>query len=361
LLLNYQYYMDLRDLKYLLAYIIPMCTAVSIYVAGMISYLTVFVAFVLIPVIELMTKNDTSNLSEKETESKLASHYFDILLYINVIWVYGNILFYAGTLQKGGLSTAEIIGMTLSVGIMLGSNGINVAHELGHKSGFMPQTAAKLLLLPNLYMHFLIEHNYGHHLKVGTPEDPATSRYQENVFVFWVRSIRYSLISAWNIESNRLRKKDQSVFSIQNSLLRFLFYQIVYVVLLGMIFSPLVSLLLVLAGITGILLLESINYIEHYGLVRRILPNGKYEKVETFHSWNSDHEAGRIMLYELTRHSDHHYKANKKYQVLNHYDESPQLPYGYPTSILLALCPPLWFKIMNPRVEAWRKIHLEGH
>lgn len=169
------------------------------------------------------------------------------------------------------------------------------------------------------------------------------------------------VFSAWNIESNRLKKMNQSIWSYKNSMLRFLFYQLLYIVVIIAVFSPFVATILVLAGVTGILLLESINYVEHYGLVRRILPNGKYEKVETYHSWNSDHEAGRIILYELTRHSDHHYKANKKYQILNHYDESPQLPYGYPTSILIALFPPLWFKIMNPRVEQWRKIHLEGH
>jgi alkane 1-monooxygenase len=353
--------MGLRDLKYLMAYIIPLSAFFAIYWGGVYSYFTVMVAFVFIPIIELFTKNDTGNLSEPEIKNKLASHYFDALLYLNLIWVFGILIYFAITLQKGGLTPLEIAGLTLSVGIMLGSNGINVAHELGHKSGFLPQTAAKLLLLPNLYMHFIIEHNYGHHLKVGTPEDPATSRYKEFIFTFWVRSIIQSLISAWQIETNRLKKASQSTWSHQNAILRFAFYQILYVVALILIFSPFVAAMLVLSGFTGILLLESINYVEHYGLVRRVLPNGKYERVETFHSWNSDHEAGRIMLYELTRHSDHHYKANKKYQVLNHYDESPQLPYGYPTSILIALCPPLWFNIMNPKVEEWRKIHLEGH
>ncbi|MBP6236449.1 MAG: alkane 1-monooxygenase [Saprospiraceae bacterium] len=353
--------MEIRDLKYLMAYIIPLSTFLSIYMGGFFSYSTVIVAFFIIPVIELFTKNDTNNLSEQEIKSKLASRYFDGLLYANVIWVYGILIYFITILQQNHFTYSELIGMTLSVGIMLGSNGINVAHELGHKSGTWPQLAAKILLLPNLYMHFIIEHNYGHHLKVATPDDPATSRYKEYLFTFWIRSITYSFFSAWNIESNRLKKMNQSIWSYKNSMLRFLFYQLLYIVVIIAVFSPFVATILVLAGVTGILLLESINYVEHYGLVRRILPNGKYEKVETYHSWNSDHEAGRIILYELTRHSDHHYKANKKYQILNHYDESPQLPYGYPTSILIALFPPLWFKIMNPRVEQWRKIHLEGH
>jgi len=353
--------MEIRDLKYLMAYIIPLSTFLSIYMGGALSFLTVIVAFFIIPVIELFTKNDTENLSEQNIKSKLASRYFDVLLYANLIWVYGILAYFIYILQQYNYTSSELIGMTLSTGIMLGSNGINVAHELGHKSGFWPQNAAKLLLLPNLYIHFIIEHNYGHHLKVATPDDPATSRYKEYLFTFWIRSISQSFFSAWNIESNRLKKMNQAMWSYKNSILRFLFYQMIYIVTIMIVFSPFVAIILIASGITGILLLESINYVEHYGLVRRMLQNGKYEKVETFHSWNSDHEAGRIILYELTRHSDHHFKANKKYQILNHYDESPQLPYGYPTSILIALCPPLWFKIMNPRVEQWRKIHLEGH
>ena len=353
--------MEIRDLKYLLAYIIPLFTLVSISVGGIFSFSTVIIAFILIPLIELFTKTDPDNLSESQIENKITSKYFDFLLYANVIWVYGILIYFGLVMQQDTHTKTEILGMVLSVGIMFGSNGINVAHELGHKSGFWPQTIAKLLLLPNLYMHFIIEHNYGHHLKVATPEDPATSRYKENIFSFWIRSVSMSFVSAWNIEMNRLKKTNIPVWSLNNNMLLFTIIQFTYIVIIMIIFSPITAMLLIFSGLVGVLLLESINYIEHYGLVRRVLPNGRYEKVETFHSWNSDHEAGRILLYELTRHSDHHYKASKKYQLLNHYDESPQLPYGYPTSILIALCPPLWFRIMNPRVNNWRKVYLEGH
>jgi len=353
--------MEIRDLKYLLAYIIPLFTLVSISIGGIFSFSTVIIAFILIPVIELFTKTDPVNLSESQIENKITSKYFDFLLYANVIWVYGNLVYFGLVMQQDTHTKTEILGMVLSMGIMFGSNGINVAHELGHKSGFWPQTVAKLLLLPNLYMHFIIEHNYGHHLKVATPEDPATSRYKENIFSFWIRSVSMSIVSAWNIEINRLKKANKPIWSFNNNMLLFTIIQFTYIVIIMIIFSPFTAMLLIFSGLIGVLLLESINYIEHYGLVRRILPSGRYEKVETFHSWNSDHEAGRILLYELTRHSDHHYKASKKYQLLNHYDESPQLPYGYPTSILIALCPPLWFRIMNPRVNQWRKVYLEGH
>ncbi len=349
----------LRDLKYLVAYIIPISTITSIYLSGFWSFLTVVITFIFIPLIELFTRQDDTNLDEADAESKSINPFFDILLYGNVLWIYGILAFLGYMLTNHTYSFYELVGLTLSTGILLGSSGINVAHELGHKAGWLAQTAAKCLLLPNLYMHFTIEHNYGHHLRVATPEDPATSRYGEVIYSFYWRTISQSWLSAWHIESARLRKINKPSFGIHNRILRYTGYQIIYLLSAYLIFSPLVAFVFFIAGVTGIFLLESINYIEHYGLVRCLMPNGKYELVQTHHSWNSDHEAGRILLYELTRHSDHHYKANKKYQLLNHYDESPQLPFGYPSSILLAMVPPLWFKIMNPKVQEWRKIHLE--
>lgn len=346
---------DVRDFKYLLAYIIPVSAFISIQGSGWVTWLTVIIAFGVIPIIEILVGTNTKNLSSDEAQKKKTETFFDVLLYINVLLVYGCIIFLLYNLHQRSYEIWEIGGVIISTGIVLGSSGINVAHELGHKSGKIPQLAARILLLPNLYMHFVIEHNYGHHKRVGTPEDPATSRYGEWVFPFWIRSVVGGFISAWRIETSRLKKLGQSAISFQNQMLQFLLVEGLYVALIG-ITAGLFSIFVVVAcGAVGILLLETINYIEHYGLVRRKQENGKYEQVETFHSWNSDHEIGRILLYELTRHADHHWKANKKYQILDHHAESPQLPYGYPTSILIALIPPLWFKIMNPLVDLWKK------
>ncbi len=344
-----------RDLKYLIAYIIPASTFLAIQLSGVFSYLTVFIAFVLVPVFELFFGVETTNLSDKEISEKTNSVFFDVLLYLNIFFVYGMIIYCASSVATHEYTFFELLGLILSMGIMFGSNGINVAHELGHKSGFLPQTAAKLLLLPNLYMHFIIEHNWGHHLKVATLEDPATARFNEPIFSFWPRSVFGGFISAWNIEMNFIRKSGKKIWSVHNNIIRFVLYQLFYILCISLIFSPFAAVVLIASAFVGILLLESINYIEHYGLIRKRLPGGRYTPVEPIHSWNSDHEVGRVLLYELTRHSDHHYKASKKYQLLNHYDESPQLPFGYPTSILIALCPPLWFKLMNPKVEQWEK------
>lgn len=349
--------MEPRDAKYLLAYTIPVVTLVAIWFAGIWSWLTVVVAFVIIPIIEIMLKGTNKNLSADQKAKKEKSIFFELLLYINVILVYGIGSFYLYKITNTELEWSEMLGLTLSTGILLGANGINVAHELGHKSGKFQKIAAKLLLLPSLYMHFIIEHNRGHHLRVGTPEDPATSRLGENVFQFWFRSVTAGYFSAWSIANADLEKTGKYRFSLKNHMIQFSIIQSLYLILVGLVFGIVGVAAAVCTAVVSFLLLETINYLEHYGLERKRLANGKYERVENFHSWNSNHEVGRILLYELTRHSDHHHKAYKKYQILDDYPDSPQLPFGYPTGILVALIPPIWFKIMNPRVEKWREEH----
>jgi len=352
--------MYLRDLKYLLAYIIPLSAVVSIQGSGWQTWLTVIIAFGIIPVLEVIMGINTTNLTTEEVEIKKSKVFFDVLLYLNIFFVYGCLFLLAYHLNTRSFSAIEITGLIFSTGILLGSSGINVAHELGHKTGTLPQLAAKILLLPNLYMHFVIEHNFGHHKHVGTPEDPATSRYGEWLFPFWVRSVTGGFISAWHIEKSRLKKMGHPTLSIRNQMLQFILIEVLYLVLMALIFGIFIMAIMLSCAIVGVLLLETINYIEHYGLVRRKQENGRYENVETFHSWNSDHEVGRILLYELTRHADHHWKAGKKYQILDHRAESPQLPFGYPTSILIALIPPLWFRIMNPLVKVWQSSNSVG-
>lgn len=349
--------MEVRDFKYLIAYTIPAVTFLAIWLEGFRSWLTVLVAFVLIPIIEILLKGTSENLSDHKKSIKEKSLFFDLLLYINLFLVYGIGSFYLYKITHVELEWSEIVGLTLSTGILLGANGINVAHELGHKTGKIQQISAKLLLLPSLYMHFIIEHNRGHHLRVGTPEDPATSRFGENVFRFWLRSVVNGYRSAWNIANRDLEKLGKNKFSLSNPMIQFSIVQILYLVVVGLIFGIVGVVAAVCIAVVSFLLLETINYIEHYGLERKLLENGKYERVENFHSWNSNHEVGRLLLYELTRHSDHHYKAYKKYQILDDYPDNPQLPFGYPTGILLALFPPLWFSMMNHRVEKWREEH----
>ncbi len=340
-----------KDWKYLIAYVAPLAAFVGIYLQGIWSFGSIYVGFGLIPILELITPAPTDNIAPEEESARAQSAFFDFLLYLNVPILYVLIAYYFYTLNTESLALYEIIGMTFSVGLIVGTIGINVAHELGHRVTAYEQNMAKILLLPALYMHFYIEHNRGHHKNVATPEDPASARYGEVIYVFWWRSVKGSYRNAWRLEKERLLKIGQQVWSWSNEMVRFTVFQLAYLVLVGVLFNPLTVVSAIAIAIFGFLLLESVNYIEHYGLQRQKLPTGRYEKVGPQHSWNSDHELGRIFLYELTRHSDHHYKATRKYQVLRHFDESPQLPFGYPTAILTAFVPPLWFSIMNRRVQ----------
>ena len=325
--------------KYLLAYLIPLSALVALFYGGACSYATVIIAFVFIPVAELILPADGGNPDPEQETRRAADRFFDLLLYLNV-----------PLLSQGSLGPEEWIGMTLSAGIAAGAAGINVAHELGHRPDPFNQWVARLLLLPEFYQHFTIEHNFGHHKNIATPLDPATARKGETVYAFWLRSISGSYRGAWRIEREHLKRTGKAFWSADNRMLLFTIMPVLYLAGIIALFGFFAASSLILVGLIGVLLLETINYVEHYGLLREKLPNGRFEPVGLRHSWNSNHELGRIFLYELTRHADHHDKANRKYPVLRHFDESPQLPLGYPASILISLVPPLWFTVMDKRI-----------
>jgi alkane 1-monooxygenase len=337
-----------KDLKYLLAYLVPVSVILSIYWGGWYSWITFLFVFGLLPVLEHVFPPDTSNHREAEENERKKIQFFDVLLYLNVPLIYGVLGLYILWRPETTGVWYEWAGSILALGIMLGANGINVAHELGHRNTAFEKTLSKLLLLPSHYMHFIIEHNYGHHKHVATPKDPATAMKNESVYHFWWRSTLYSWLSAWKIERKRLNRKQQSFWSMHNEMVRFTVFQLAWNAGIFFIFGLHIWITFFLAGVVGFLLLESINYIEHYGILRNQISKGKYEPVMPHHSWNADFVMGRIMLYELTRHSDHHYKADRKYQILRHVKTAPQLPWGYPASILMALVPPIWFSKVNP-------------
>ena len=339
----------IKDSKYLFAYVVPLLTASSIYSTGILCYTTLIFVFILIPILEPIFPLSTYNLNAQEQTSYKKNTFFDWMLYMNVPIIYLLLGLYIFELSTHTHSLFEQIGMMLSVGTMMGA-GINVAHELGHKNQWYKQFLAKLILLPCQYMHFIIEHNLGHHKYVATDQDPASAKKNEMVYFFWLRSMTLSYFSAWKLEKSRLNRLGLSPWSTKNQMIHFLFTQLLFTFLIFWFFGLTITLLYMGSALVSVLLLETINYIEHYALRRERKANGKYERVKPIHSWNSEHQLGRILLYELTRHSDHHYLAHKKYQLLDHHREAKQLPFGYPTSMLLSLCPPLWFKVMNSRI-----------
>ena len=340
----------MRDLKYLFAYTIPLSTYFSFYLGGYFSFFTLGYAFIIIPILELILNETDRKYSENEKEDRLKNFLFDGMLYLNLPIVFILLSYGLNKLIVNSYETYEIIGLIFSLGILLATNAINVAHELGHRKNILDRNLSKLLFLPCLYMHFYLEHNLGHHKNVGTQEDPATARYNQNLFHFWIESVIKQYFNAWSIQLRLLSTEKRSFFSVKNDMFFYTIFQIGYLIFLFQIFGLMGMVYGIIAAVISFLFLETINYIEHYGLKRKKLPSGRYERVEKFHSWNSNHIVGRIVLYELTRHSDHHYKSNKKYQILENINESPQLPFGYPTSMLLAIFPPLWFHIMNKRV-----------
>lgn len=340
----------MNSLKYLAAYTIPLSAFLGLYLEGPWLYITPVYAFVLIPLFEILLPEDPGNLTEDAKIARRMNPVFDLLLYLNLPLVYG--LLYIG-LEKASSSALmpyETAGLILSLGIVSGVNGINVGHELGHRNNAWERFLGKLLLVPSLYSHFYIEHNFGHHLHVATPEDPATARLNQPVFHFWWTSISRQYLNAWRIQRRLLQKGQKRFLSLQNHMFWSTLLQAGYLALVFFVFGWPGLAVALGSALVGMLLLETVNYIEHYGLMRSRLPSGRYERVGARHSWNSNHVMGRIVLYELTRHSDHHYKSAKKYQLLEYRDEAPSMPFGYPTSMVLSLFPPLWFRIMNPRI-----------
>jgi alkane 1-monooxygenase len=209
----------------------------------------------------------------------------------------------------------------------------------------------EIALLISLENHFLPYHNLGHHRNVATPEDPATARLNEPVYTFWIRSQFGSYWQAWQFEMNKQRRMKRNPFSLRNRMVGYTIAQIGLISSIFFAFGWKTMLAFVAAAIIGKLHLETVNYIEHYGLTRKVKPDGKYERVMPWHSWNSDHVLGRSIMLELSRHSDHHYKASKHYQILDSFNESPQMPTGYPGMMIFSLFSPVWFWYMNKRID----------
>ncbi len=343
--------MRLSALKYIIPFLFFAGAWRSFHHTGWVVWIPLLAAFVLIPLLELLIRPDPSNLEKAEEELARAHKFYDWILYAVVVFQYVILYEFLRSFNGQALAWYDIAGRIGVMGLLCGTFGINAGHELGHRSSKAEQTLAKALLLTSLYMHFFTEHNKGHHKRVATPEDPSSARYGEPVYLFYFRTITGSYFSAWHIANEEQRKLHRRAFSWRNEMLQFQLIQAGFVALIFFLFGGTVTLYFLAAALTGILLLETVNYIEHYGLQRKASGPGRYERAMPAHSWNSDHVIGRILLFELSRHSDHHYLASRKYQLLRHHDEAPQMPTGYPGMMILSLLPPAWFYVMHRRIN----------
>lgn len=341
----------MKALKYFTIVILPIVVYICFTNYGWFTYLPALVFFGLVPLLEFFIKPNTTNFSKEEEKIEKENKWYTYLLYLTLPIQIVFLIFFFYAIQEPNLSNSEIFGRIFGMGIMCGVLGINVGHELGHRNNRLDEFIGEILLLSSLNTHFLPYHNGGHHYNVATPKDAATARKNELLFVFWFRSHLTSYFQAWQLENKRMKNLDRSWFHYQNRMVVYTFCNLFLLTFIYYIFGQFVLFTFIAAAIIGILLLETVNYIEHYGLLRKKNNHGRYERVKRNHSWNSNHQVGQILLFNLSRHSDHHYNGAKHYQLLKSLPESPQMPTGYPGMMLLAFLPPIWFWVMNKKLS----------
>jgi alkane 1-monooxygenase len=318
---------------------------------GWAWWLTPVVVFGLIPVIDLLLGDDRRNPPEEAVPRLAADGYYRWLTYLYLPAQYAALVICCAVWTRDDLPVVGAAGLVVTVGVVNGI-AINTAHELGHKRERVERWLSKVALAPAAYGHFHVEHNRGHHVRVATPEDPASSRLGESFWAFWPRTVLGSLRSAWRLETSRFRLRGRSPWTYRNDVLNAWAMTVALYAALAALFGPAVLPFLALQAVVGFSLLEVVNYLEHYGLARQRTATGRYEKVDARHSWNSDRTVTNVFLFQLQRHSDHHANPLRRYQTLRSFDSSPQLPAGYATMIVVALVPPLWRRVMDHRVLA---------
>jgi alkane 1-monooxygenase len=275
--------------------------------------------------------------------------YYRWCTYLFIPIQYAGLVFAGWLWAHGDLTTVDKIGLAFTMAMVSGI-AINTAHELGHKRASLERWLSKVALAQSGYGHFFIEHNRGHHVRVATPEDPASARLGESFWAFLPRTVVGSLRSSWELECERLRRTGSGPWTVKNDILNAWAMTLALYVALIAAFGWVVLPYLLIQSVVGASLLEVVNYLEHYGLLRSRREDGRYERTRPEHSWNSNNVASNVLLYHLQRHSDHHANPTRRYQALRHMDDAPQLPTGYAGMIVLALVPPVWRRVMDHRL-----------
>lgn len=319
------------------------------------AWLVITVVFGVIPLLDFIVGRDPANPDERDEVPALeAQGYYRLLSLATVPMLLAMLVWSAWIFVScAGWSWVGQLGWVLSVGTVMGAIGITVSHELIHKDAALEQNAGGLLLAAVCYAGFKVEHVRGHHVHVSTPEDASSSRFGQSLYAFLPHAYKHNFLNAWRLEAERLQRRGLPALHWRNELIWW--YAISALLLLGfsLAFGWLGALFFLGQALMAFTLLEIVNYVEHYGLHRRKLDNGRYERTTPHHSWNSNFLLTNLFLFHLQRHSDHHAYAKRRYQVLRHFDDSPQLPNGYAGMIVLALFPPLWRAIMDPKVRAY--------
>lgn len=342
----------------LLHYTLPYYSLIALYGLFSLSYLTgssfypTWFIFGIIPLLDHYIKHDVKNPTKAEQKIMKNEFRYKIPIYLTMVADWALLIWGICQLVNENCSYMYKLGMLLVLGVLQASS-INLSHEINHKLNKWERIIGTFNLSKNLYTHFFIEHNEGHHKNVGTPNDPATSKLNQTFYEFLPQSLKGGFKSAWNIENRLCRQHYGTEFTYKNRMIYSTLSTFGTTPALYFIFGFKVALSHLLIASSSVVILEAINYLEHYGLQRKKLEDGTYENVNITHSWNAPHRVSNYVLLKLQRHSDHHENSLKPYQTLCTYDESPELPNGYAVCLILSFFPSLWFEIMNPLVEAF--------
>lgn len=322
---------------------------VSLLGPGAFWALGLMIMGIALPLVDKFAGVDRSNPPDEALAALDKDKYYRWCVYLFLPLQYAGLVAACYLWAHGPLGTPERIGLAVTVGVV-GGVGINAAHELGHKRENVERWLSKVTLAQTLYGHFYVEHNHGHHLRVATPEDPASAKFGESFWKFLPRTMIHGLHSAWDLETRRLERSGSSPWTMRNNLFNAAAMSVVLFGALIAVFGWIVLPYLLIQAAIAIVLYEAANYLEHYGLMRTRRPDRRYAKPSHRDSWNSDHLWSNLFLYHLQRHSDHHANPVRRYQALRTVDESPQLPAGYAVMIFCSMVPPLWRKVMDQRL-----------
>jgi len=322
----------MHPLAYLLSLIPGLLAGAGLFLGGAWAWATPVAVFVLVPLADALVPRSRSVREAGPADRVLA----DGILYLAAVLDLALVV--ALWLRAAHLDPLALGGSVFAVGIVLGMYALNVGHELGHRGGRTSRGVAQILMASSLYAHFWVEHNLGHHVRVATPDDPASARRGEWVYPFWIRSIVGGARSALALSPRFVI----AAWAVQAAVL----------LGVGLALGPWAALAWVGASAVGILLLETVNYLEHYGLRRQRRPDGRWERVAPRHSWNAEHPVGRAILFDLPRHADHHAHPRRRCVELRPFEQAPELPAGYPAMVLAALVPPLFMALLHPRLDA---------
>jgi len=316
-------------------------------------WLMVLFIYGFVPLLDYYMSFDIRNPTKEEAKTMKRSVHYKIPLYATLVYDWISLIWGIHYVQTHDIGILNKLGILFILANFQGSS-INISHEIFHKPNTFENVVGTINLSKNLYMHFFIEHNFGHHKNVATYKDPATSRFQETLYEFIPRTLYGGFASAWHIENERCVEKYKSAICIYNRMIYFTLLYVLIPVSVYYVFGLETLGYFLFVSLTSILFLEVINYIEHYGLQRKEISPGVHENVTIHHSWNAPHRISNYLLFKLQRHSDHHENSFKPYQILCSYDESPTLPQGYIVCLILALFPSKWMEIMHPILLAYK-------